>query len=297
MSGRGHYLALGIASLLIISLSSVVAPATGKSSQISFNFSFANKWGTYRATAYYIEGTKNAPVVLFLHGLDANKNFYKWMIDPYVRAGYVLVMFNIPGKRAMQGFLSSLGIPSLPGGHDMQGSVSTQSEFGPFVDGFSACIDSLSNLQKLRGIVDLDLIAATGHSAGGLGAMVAGAQDSRIKAIVALSPPLQASELPHPTRFKIPIQFQVGSNEGELYNAVVKYFNQEVSAPIKQLVVIQGGNHIEFMDARFVALIGLLAKNGYEIPYVGNQPSGISTQKQHDVSSKAFLSFVNDNFP
>lgn len=293
MKGKDRYLALGLAFLLIFSVSSVVAPATGRSSQLSFNFSFANKWGTYQATAYYVEGTKNAPVVLFLHALDANKNWYKWMIDPYVRAGYVLVMFNIPSKWAMQGLLSGLDIPSK---RARKGFLSNQLDLGPYMDGFSACIDSLSNLKRLSGVIDLDLIAATGHSAGGLGAMVAGAKDLRIKAVVALSPPVHESELPHPTEFSIPIQLQVGSNEGELYDGVVKYYNQELEAPVKQLVVIQGGNHIQFMDTNIVALIKLLAKSGYDIPYVGNQPSDISTEKQHEVSSKAFLSFLNQAF-
>jgi len=277
MKGKDRYLALWIAFLLIFSVFSVVAPATGRSNQVRFNFSFANKWGTYQATAYYVEGTKNAPVVLFLHGLDANKNWYKWMIEPYVRADYVLVMFNIPSKWAMQGFLSN------------------QPEFGPYVDGFSACIDSLSDLKRLSGVINLDFVAATGHSAGGLGAMAAGAQDSRIRAIVALTPPIHVSILPHPTIFSIPVQLQVGSNEGELYDGVVKYYDQELQAPVKQLVVIQGGNHIQFMDAGIVALIKFLARNGYDIPYVGNQPSGISTEKAHDTSSKAILSFLNEN--
>jgi predicted dienelactone hydrolase len=284
MKRKERYLALGIAFLLIFSVSSVLAPATARSNQISFNFSFANKWGTYQATGYYVAGTKNAPVVLFLHGLDANKNWYKWMIDPYLKAGYVLVMFNIPSKWAMQGLLSSFNISNKP---------SNQPELGPYVDGFSACIDSLSNL---NGVIDLNLIAATGHSAGGLGAMAAAAQDSRIKAVVALSPPVQVSGLLHslPTEFKIPIQLQVGSNEGELYNGVKNYYSQ-LQASVKQLVVIQGGNHIQFMDADIVLLINLLGKS-IQIPYVGNQPSGISTQRQHEISSQAFLSFLNEYF-
>jgi dienelactone hydrolase len=288
---KDRYMALGIAFLLIFSVFSVVAPAWGRSNQRSLNFSFANKWGTYQATAYYVEGTKNAPVVLFLHGLNANKNWYKWMIDPYVRAGYVLVMFNIPSKWARQGFLSSLNIRSKQTG---QGLLSNQPEFGPYMDGFSTCIDSLSKLKKLSGVINLNLIAATGHSAGGLGAMVAGTKDSRIKAVVALAPPIHASELPHPTKFRVPIQLQVGSNEGELYDGVVEYYNQELNAPVKNLVVIQGGNHIQFMDRDIVALINWLGKS-IEIPYVGNQPSGVSTQKQHEISYKAFLSFLNEN--
>ena len=294
MKGKDRYLALGIAFLLILSVFSLVAPATGRSSQISFNFSFANKWGTYQATAYYVEGTENAPVVLFLHGLGANKNWYDWMSDPYVRAGYVLVMFNIPSKWAGQGLLSSFDIPSK---WTRQGFLSNQPEFGPYMDGFSACIDSLSNLKKLNGVIDLDFVAATGHSAGGLGAMVAAAKDSRIKAVVALSPPIHAPDLPHPTEFNIPIQLQVGSNEGELYEGVVKYYDRELEAPAKELVVIQGGNHIQFMDVGIVAFIKLLARRGYEIPYVGDQPSDISTGKGHETSSKAFLSFLNENLP
>lgn len=292
MRGKDRYLALGIAFLMIFSVFSVVAPAAGRSNQIKFNFSFANSWGTYQATAYYVEGTENAPVVLFLHGLGANKDWYKWMIDPYVRAGYVLVMFNIPSKWAMQGLLSSFNTRSKGA---LEAFLSNQAEFGPYVDGFSACIDSLSNLEKLRGVIDPDLVAATGHSAGGLGAMVAGTQDPRIKAIVALAPPVHTSNLLHPTKFSVPIQLQVGNNEGELYDGLVKYYDQELEAPAKQLVVIQGGNHIQFMDAGIVALIKALAKRGYDIPYVGNQPSDISTKQQHDISSKAFLSFLNEN--
>jgi len=285
---------LGIAFLLVFSISSVFTSAWGRSNQISFNFSFANKWGTYQATAYYAQGTQNAPVVLFLHGLDANKDWYQWMIAPYLGAGYVLVMFNIPSKWAMQILLSSLNI-NLPSKLTAQVSQSNQPQFGPFVDGFSPCIDSLSNLKQLSGVIDLTRIAATGHSAGGLGAMVAATQDSRIKAVVALSPPIYASGLPHPTTFSVPVELQVGSNEGALYTGLVSYYNNELTANPKQLVVIQGGNHIQFMDANIVAMINLLANNGFTIPYVGNEPSGISTQAQHEISSQAFLSFLNAN--
>jgi PKD repeat protein/dienelactone hydrolase len=242
-------------------------------SEVVVDFSFTNEWGTYEGSAYYMEGTVNAPIIIFLHGLGSSKEYHTWMVDAFLEAGYVFVMFNVPG-----------GLTDI---------LSGEPNINLYTDSFSPCIDALMGVQELNGVADFNLIGAIGHSAGGLGALVSATQDPRIKIVVALSPPLNiAPFLPKPTSFSIPIQLQVGTYEDEIYAGITEYYEQELVAPIMELLVIEGGNHIQYMDASMVALINLLS--GFiEIPYIGNEPADITVEEQHIQSSQAYMHFFN----
>jgi hypothetical protein len=56
--------------------------------------------------------------------------------------------------------------------------------------------------------------------------------------------------------------------------------------------VIEGGNHIQYMDASIVTMINLLSIF-MEIPYIGNEPADITVDEQHLQSSQAYLRFFN----
>jgi PKD repeat protein len=61
---------------------------------------------------------------------------------------------------------------------------------------------------------------------------------------------------------------------------------------VKELLVIEGGNHIQYMDASIVTLINLIS--GFiEIPHIGNEPADITVEEQHRQSSQAYLRFFN----
>jgi dienelactone hydrolase len=263
-----------LVSLLISSLvySSVLAFVASQS-EVIVDFSFTNKWGTYDGSAYYKEETVDAPIILFLHGLGSSKDYHMWMVDAFLEAGYVFVMFTVPG-----GFTDIFsGEPNI----------------NRYTDSFSPCIDTLLEIPELTSVADFDILGAMGHSAGGLGALVSATQDPRIKIVVALSPPLNVDPiLPKPMQFDIPIQLQVGTYEDEIYAGITQYNKAELVAPISELLVIEGGNHIQYMDASIVALINLLS-NFIEIPYIGNEPADITVEEQHLQSSQAYLLFFN----
>jgi hypothetical protein len=149
-------------------------------------------------------------------------------------------------------------------------------------------------MTELNGIVDLNRIYVMGHSAGGLGAMVASTQESRVKGVVALSPPINVDNenLPKPTNIPRPIMIIVGSEEQELYQGNLQYYNNELVSPSKNLVVIRGGNHIQFMDSSIVSMIGIL-DDFMELPYVGNQPANCSVEYQHTKTTEACIPFLN----
>jgi predicted esterase len=260
-------------SLMISSLvySSVLAFVTSQS-EIVIDFTFTNEWGTYDGSAYYREGTVDAPIILFLHGLGSSKDYHRGMIDAFIEGDYVFIMFNVPG-----GFIDIfLGEPNM----------------NRYIDSFSPCIDTLLEIPELQSVIDFNLIGVMGHSAGGLGALVSATQDPRIKIVVALSPPLNVDpSLPKPVQFDIPIQLQVGTYEEEIYVGITQHY-EELIAPVMELVVIEGGNHIQYMDASIVTLINLLS-NFMEIPYIGNEPADITVEEQHLQSSQAYLCFFN----
>jgi dienelactone hydrolase len=261
-------------SLLISSLvySSVLAFVTSQS-EVVVDFSFTNVWGIYEGSAYYREGTIDAPIILFLHGLGSSKDYHTWMVDAFLEGGYVFVMFTVPGR--------------------FTDVFSGKPNINRYTDSFSPCIDTLLEMSELQGVADFNLIGAMGHSAGGLGALVSATQDPRMKIMVALSPPLNVDPiLPKPTSFTIPIQLQVGTYEEEIYAGIIQYYEEELMAPVMELLVIEGGNHIQYMDASIVALINLLS-SFMEIPYIGNEPADITVEEQHLQSSQTYLRFFN----
>jgi PKD repeat protein len=262
------FILLLLMSLLISSLvySSVLAFVTSQN-EVVVDFSFTNEWGTYDGSAYYRDGTVDAPIIIFLHGLGSSKEYHSWMVDAFLEAGYVFVMFNVPG-----------GITDI---------LSGEPNINRYTDSFSPCIDTLLEISELKEVANFELIGA------GLGALVSATQDPRIKIVVALSPPINITPfLPKPTMFNIPIQLQVGTYEEEIYPGITQYYEQELVAPIMELLVIEGGNHIQYMDASIVTMINLLSIF-MEIPYIGNEPADITVDEQHLQSSQAYLRFFN----
>jgi len=251
----------------------------GKESVQKENFTYSTDFGVYSASAYWTQGTTNAPVVIFLHGFASMKAWYSWLTEPFCDAGYVIVLIQIPNA-----LISDLQeyITGGEGTHEV------------YSDAFSPCIDKLSTMTALNGIADLNRVYSMGHSAGGLGAMVAATNDDRIKAVVALSPPINVNNenLPKPVYIPCPIQIIVGSNEQELYEGNILYFNTELEASTKSLVTIEGGNHVQFMDSSIVSLIGILG-DFMDMPYVGNQPANCTVEYQHTKTLEACIPFLN----
>jgi predicted dienelactone hydrolase len=243
-------------------------------------FTFSNQWSSYNAHLSYKEGTKHAPLVIFLHGFAAKKEYYKWIGDLLVQKGYVFAAFNAPVN-----FFKIISGTNTP-------------PYKISMAGFSSCIDYLTKMKELKEIFNFENIGAMGHSLGGLTALLAAEEDARIKAVVALSPPVNTHiSLPTPKKLKVPVQLQIGTYEGQLYINTRKYY-QQLKAPEKELIIIEGGNHILYMDpigeelplaGKIIwSLINTVGKN-IKLPYIGSFRSDISLNQQHHISSQAFI--------
>ena len=126
--------------ILVLSCPLFLCPSLGvvqAQSVVSVEFSFTNEWGMYNGTASFVEGTEEAPVVVFLHGLGLSKEFHSWMVEPFVNAGYVLAMFNVP-YNVPYGVLEVL---------------SDEPQIEPYLKGWSPCIETLSGLEELEDVL------------------------------------------------------------------------------------------------------------------------------------------------
>jgi predicted dienelactone hydrolase len=256
----------------------------GKDEVNNIHFSFSNKWGNYDASVSYSRDLANAPTVVFLHGLAARNEYYTWLTRTMVENGYVFAAFNVP-----KGF-SGIGWGT------------GQKLFKVYKDGFTPCIKELSTIRGLDGVMDSGAVGAMGHSLGGLTALLATADDSCIKAVVAMSPPVHLrGGRSGPTNLDVPVQLQVATHEGPIFEGVQRYYS-ELVAPEKELIVIEGGNHILYMDEldRTFSFAGrivwsLLKAGGrlVKLPF-GSTRADITLEEQHSRSSRAFLRFFSN---
>jgi len=139
-----------------------------------------------------------------------------------------------------------------------------------------------------------------GHSIGGLASLVASTTDNRIKKVIALSPPVHASDLLRPTNIPVSVLLLVGTEETNifegntmsLYYGVLLYYDDLIS-PKKQLIVIEGGDHIQYMDGLMVSFINFIS-NFIELPFIGNEQALISTEEQHEQMISNCLEFLGE---
>jgi pimeloyl-ACP methyl ester carboxylesterase len=263
---------------------------------VKTDFSFKNGWGKYNTTAYYERSFVKAPVVLFLHGLGATKDMYTWLIRTLSAEGFVVVMLNVP-----RGWFNTFEL--LFKMLFWNGSKFLGRENHPFEniglpaleiwsDGMISCISSIEETNIFADKIDLERIFCMGHSAGGLGSLLAAGEDDRIKKVVALAPPLLEEEaLPYPkSDLNIPVQIQCGTKDS-LFEGDQKFYNM-LKAPKKEFIKINGGDHIQYIDSRVVKAAKMATKL-MNIPFIGTL-SNISTEKQHQISKTAFIKWFKD---
>ena len=145
----------------------------------------------------------------------------------------------------------------------------------------------------------LGKIGIMGHSLGGLGALIAGSEDTRIKCIVGLAPAILPEVFTVPKEIysiSIPTQLQIGSNDGIIPPENIKGFFNKLNTKHRNYVHIEGGNHIRFLNKNLVSLIGeYLSRLGIMGIHLKDQRANITFEEQHVLSSKRFLEWF-DNF-
>jgi dienelactone hydrolase len=232
-------------------------------------------FGTYSATIRYPttrdgwfapKDTSASPYpgILVGNGFAGSDWNIKWIPKHLTSHGYVTLCFTPPNK--------------------LLGNTS-QWAYG-FIGGIEK-LKSLNNnkFSPLYGILNEDIFGAIGLSMGGAGCIEAtGVLDSMIDAAVALAAASSNSSISAATNISVPVQIQVGSNDGMVPpHRVLPYYDDFIpDTTVKEYLAIKGGNHIGFIDERvasFAEWIGI------------DNPRGIEFKEQHRISSKFFTAW------
>jgi len=245
---------------------------------------FSNSYGIYAATVRY-----PAEYDGWLAPKDTSGGTYpgivisdgsmgtRWMIDWIGRHlttyGYVTICFTPPNTLSMD----------------------TQQ----WAQGCNQAIATLKSentrcLSPMLGLLNTDKFGVMGHSMGGAGVIEAASANPEIDAVVALAPGADNGSLAQyfeGTKLacqlvSVPIQMQVGSNDGDVLPAWVdEYYNLIPGTTAKEQLVINGANHIGFYDEDVVCLFEWMITFGLD------HPASISIAEQHRVSQKYYTAW------
>jgi len=236
---------------------------------------YVKPYGRYFATVRYpatSEGWRKPkdtsaapyPGIVVSNGLMGSEWNIKWIPKHLTTYGYVTICFTPPRK-------------IFP--------YTTQWAYG-----FTGGIEKLKTLNEkflspIYNMVDIETFGVIGLSMGGGGCLEAtGAADSEIDAAVALAPAPSDEALNASYNITVPVQLQVGSNDGMVEpERVLPFYNDYISNDtVKEYLSITGGNHIGYIDefiARIAEFLGL------------DNPKGIEFEKQHQISRKYFTAW------
>ena len=204
------------------------------------------------------------PGIVVANGFAGSEWNIKWIPIHLTSYGYVTICFTPPDKQ--------LG-------------DTTQWAYG-FVRGIEK-LKSQNSLwfSPISGILDTETFGVIGLSMGGGGCIEAtGLANSEIDASVALAPAGSNSSKDAAQNITVPIQIQVGNNDGMVSpERVLPYYSDLIPYTLnKEYLSITGGNHIGFVDeffARFAEWVGL------------DDPKEIEFEEQRRISSKYFTAW------
>jgi dienelactone hydrolase len=241
---------------------------------IKSTHAFKNRWGTYSATRFSAldsSGSVN-PTIIFVHGFRAKKEWYSWIGEFLANQGYSALLFTVPSADLPDPFQWS--------------------------DGIKSAIDYLANREsQLHDATRIEKIGVMGHSMGGLGALIAGSEDSRIKCIVGLAPALMPEFITIPKgiyNIPAPVQLQIGECDGLIPPKNVKTFFDSLNSHQKEYLEIEGGNHIRFTDKAAVSMMGeYMSRFGMIGRQFKDRRARITFNEQHSISGKKFAEWFN----
>jgi len=232
-------------------------------------------YGLYRATIRYpaTHDGWRAPVdasgapypgIVVANGFGGSEWNIKWIPRHLASYGYVTICFTPPNK--------------------------ISPDVGQWSSGFRGGFETLQAQNSRRfspiyGVFDNETRGAIGLSMGGDGCIEAtGTLGSAIDAAVALAPANLPSVLSAARNITVPIQLQVGANDGLVPSAdVLQIYTDFIpNGTVKEYLAITGGNHIGFIDeffAQFARRLGI------------DNPPGITFKQQRNISSKYFTAW------
>jgi len=204
------------------------------------------------------------PSIVVANGFAGSEWNIKWIPTHLTTHGYVTICFTPP--------------------HKLLGDT-TQWAYG-FIRGIEK-LKSQNSLwfSPISGILDTETFGGIGLSMGGAGCIEAtGAINSEIDTSVALAPASSDSSKDAAQNITVPIQIQVGNNDGMVPpEHVLPYYSDIIPDTLnKEYLSITGGNHIGFVDeffARFAEWAGL------------DDPKEIEFEEQRRISSRYFTAW------
>jgi predicted dienelactone hydrolase len=215
------------------------------------------------------EGTY--PVVALAPASWVGFDYFDWITGYLTSHGYIVLSYYPPNLLSTDPYMHTANIKAAIGK-----VISENGTWG----------------SPIRGIVATDKVAAAGVSLGGAGALAAAAQDSRIDAVVALTPGYDPADTGTYDKveadvrtIRVPALIESGQNDCISPGAGKRYYN-DVPGAYKQYVEIAGANHVQFLDDQGVSV---------PIPGVPEDcDAGVAYDAQHrtaDVYATAFLEY------
>lgn len=205
-----------------------------------YNTALVNDLGRYPSTVYYpAQSTSDGllpdhsqgpyPAVTFSPGLASNKSFNRWVGMHLATHGYVVLIFTVPNPLLLR----------------------THQQEAGFASGFDKLAAENANpASPLHNLVDLERRAIMGHSLGAMASLRAAAYMD-VDAVVPLAP--YTIETEALTAITAPTQIQAATQDCITGPDKAQIDYDNLGAQVKQLVTINGGNHVSFNDANSLA--------------------------------------------
>jgi predicted dienelactone hydrolase len=202
----------------------------------ALDLEFQNANGVYLATVRYPASDAGAPypAVAYSPGLGSQKEFNAEVGAHLATHGYVVLTFTPPDRTLIQ----------------------------QKIDGLDTALDVLAQqgddpASPLHGLVDATRRVAMGHSQGGEAALQFAAREPDLAAVIAQAPSIGFFSQDPIDAIRAPALLQAATEDKLVpFANAVNAYETLLSEP-KQLVVIQGGNHVGFNDVGSPAAIAV----------------------------------------
>jgi len=207
---------------------------------------------------YLPRSTEQAPVILFSHGIGSSIEQCAYLANAWTTHGFVCVLVQHPGsdENIWKGKVRILN--EFKEAYEQNWNSRTRARDLHFV---LNCLEQLVQSQPQFAVrMDLDKIGVGGIDLGALAALLLAGQvppdrgqplhDPRIKAVLALSPPVQPANIGYRTmyqRITIPVLFITGTNDDSIIGST-KAIQRRIPFDAmvqnqRYLITLDGGDH------------------------------------------------------
>jgi dienelactone hydrolase len=176
------------------------------------------------------------PILLFYHGLGADKEAYYWWPQQMARQGYIVLTFDFPGHGDSEGRMD----------HEMWQNKAETAQ---------AALTYILEDSPVASVADGDRVGVFGNSMGGITALEHQAVDDRVDAVVSTAP-VSEHNVDVPSS-DTPIQIQTSDHDGPIAPLpftgpqVTRGIYEDLEGP-KEFIVIGNGNHGSWINLPFV---------------------------------------------